>query len=68
MMTPGLKMSWRSKSALNPAIAARARDEYIVFSSSPRARPSPCSPESEPPYLATRSAAAVRKRRITAAS
>ena len=34
-----------------------ASAEYIFPSSSERARPSPCSPESEPPWAATRSAA-----------
>ena len=38
-------------------ISAIACGEYIRGSSSDRARPSPCSPDIEPPYDATRSAA-----------
>ena len=48
-----------SKIALTAAIAPMASAEYMAGSSSLRARPSPCSPDIEPPYLPTSSAAAV---------
>ncbi len=41
---------------------AIASAEYMIGRSSPRARPSPCSPESEPPCDATSRAASVMKR------
>ncbi len=63
--TPGLSTSSGSNSALNAWNTARARSEYISDSSSPRARPSPCSPDSDPPCAATNLAASCRNARST---
>ena len=55
--TPGFSRLSGSKIRLACCISAIACGEYIRGSSSERARPSPCSPDIEPPYDATRSAA-----------
>ena len=64
-ITPGLRTSCGSNSALTCSNSEMASGEYMTGSSSERARPSPCSPDSEPPYLATSSAASVMKVRST---
>ena len=66
-MTPGFSSPSGSNRALNAANASIACREYMIGSSSLRARPSPCSPDSEPPYPATRWAASVRNGRIRSA-
>ncbi len=53
-ITPGFSSPRGSNRALNAANASMAAAEYMIGNSSPRARPSPCSPDSEPPYPATR--------------
>ncbi len=63
--TPGLSRSAGSSRCLNAPNAASASGEYITGSSSLRARPSPCSPDSDPPCAATRCAASVRNWRMT---
>ena len=47
-----------SKTALTAAMVSMASGEYMKGSNSLRARPSPCSPDIEPPNLATNCAAA----------
>ena len=59
--TPGLSRLPGSRIRLACCIRAIACGEYIRGSSSERARPSPCSPDIEPPYDATRSAASSMK-------
>ncbi len=61
--TPGLSRSSGSSRCLNPRKSASACGEYISDSSSLRARPSPCSPDREPPCRVTSSAARVTKER-----
>ncbi|CPU64600.1 Uncharacterised protein [Mycobacteroides abscessus] len=63
--TPGFMTSCGSNSALNRSMSAIASGLYMTGSSSERARPSPCSPESEPPYFATSSAASSMNVRST---
>ena len=53
---------------LERAERVHAAGEYITGSSSLRARPSPCSPDSDPPCEVTRCAASARNRRITRAT
>jgi len=52
-----------SKIALTAAMTSMASAEYMAGSSSLRARPSPCSPDIEPPYVPTSCAAATTNRR-----
>ena len=47
--TPGFMMLCGSKMCLIPANRSNASGEYIVGSRAERARPSPCSPDIEPP-------------------
>ncbi len=63
--TPGLSRSSGSNSALNRSMSRIASGEYMSGSSSDRARPSPCSPDSDPPWYATSRAASVMKVRST---
>ena len=60
---PGFSTSSGSSTPFTRAMTSRAAGEYMCGSSSPRARPSPCSPDSEPPYPATRRAASVMNAR-----
>ncbi len=55
--TPGLSRSSGSNTPLTWANRSMASAEYISGSSSDRARPSPCSPENDPPCEATSVAA-----------
>ena len=66
--TPGLSSRSGSSSSLRRPKAAIVSGGYIRGSSSPRTRPSPCSPDSEPPFAATRSAtpSAIRRTLATA--
>ena len=47
--TPGFSRLSGSKAALTEANRSRADAEYIVPSRADRARPSPCSPDIDPP-------------------
>ena len=69
-MMPGFSRLAGSKTAFTWDISSRAAGEYIRASSSLLARPSPCSPESEPPCATTRSAASERnlRNRVTPSS
>ena len=53
--TPGLSRLCGSKACLTCPNSASAAAEYIAGSRADRARPSPCSPDIEPPWLATSS-------------
>ena len=55
--TPGFSRPLGSKMALTAPKSRRASAEYMWGSSAERARPSPCSPDIEPPNRATRRAA-----------
>ena len=66
--TPGLSRSAGSKIALTAANNSIAAREYMIGSSSLRARPSPCSPEQEPPCATTSAAASSMKSRKTGAA
>ena len=52
-----------SQIALNSRNACISSGPYMIGRNSAFAWPSPCSPESEPPYFTTSAAAAARKRR-----
>ena len=60
---PGLNTLSGSRIALTLPKRLRASGEYIVFNRAERARPSPCSPETDPPCRATSFAASVTKER-----
>ena len=60
-MTPGFSRSSGSNTGFIAANASRAAGEYMSGSSSPRARPSPCSPDIEPPCDATSFAASIEE-------
>ena len=62
-MMPGFNRFCGSKSALTSSSARIASSECWRLSSSERARPSPCSPEADPPYRATSLPASRRKLR-----
>ena len=64
--TPGLRIRPGSRAAFRRANAAMASGGYMRGRSSLRSRPSPCSPESDPPSRATRSATSSEMRRIAA--
>ena len=49
MSLPGFILLCGSQMALNSRKAAISSSPYMMGSNSPRAWPSPCSPESEPP-------------------
>ena len=55
--TPGFSRLSGSNSPLNCSNSSMASEEYMCGSSAPRARPSPCSPEIDPPYRPTSAAA-----------
>ena len=61
-MTPGFSTPVGSQSALNSAKAARRAGLNWRSRRAPRARPSPCSPERDPPWETTSDAAAAMKR------
>ncbi len=63
MSFPGFIFHSGSQSALNSRNACISSGPNIFSSSAPRACPSPCSPENDPPYDATRSAASSRNAR-----
>ena len=65
--TPGLSRSFGSNSAFTAPNNSMAAGEYMIGSSSLRARPSPCSPEHEPPCFTTRCAASNMNCRNTSA-
>ena len=60
---PGLNRLSGSRMALTLENNVRASGEYIKSNKAERARPSPCSPETEPPCRATNRAASVTKER-----
>ena len=60
-MIPGLRALPGSQAVFQARNAASIAGENWRSSSAPRARPSPCSPEREPPCATTSSAAAVMK-------
>ena len=61
--TPGLRRLPGSKTCLTRANRSSISGEYMKRRSSPRARPSPCSPETEPPWAAQMRAADCRNAR-----
>ena len=65
-MLPGLSRLPGSQIALTAPKSAIDSSSYMIDSSSDRARPSPCSPDSEPPCSRSLCAHAVRKSRKTA--
>ena len=60
-MIPGLSTSPGSQAVFQARNASSIAGENWRSSSAPRARPSPCSPDSDPPWATTRSAAALMK-------
>src|SRR5215211_6495377 len=64
MITPGFISPSGSKRRLTSAKARRISPPYIFSINSERERPSPCSPEMDPPQLTTRSATSSAMRRI----
>ena len=67
-MTPGFSRPSGSHAALSSANAPMSCGPYIRSRNSERDRPSPCSPESDPPSSMTRSATRSAMRRIRATS
>lgn len=65
-MLPGLRMPVGSQIFLKSPKAEIICGEYMIGSNSDRARPSPCSPDSEPPCATTNAAASVQNARMTA--
>ena len=67
-MTPGFRMPCGSRMRLVSSKRAIRSGAYMRGSSSPRRRPSPCSPDSDPPWATTMSAtaSATSRMRVTA--
>ena len=63
---PGARIPAGSHTCANRANARIISAEYMIGRSSERARPSPCSPDSDPPWRTASRAASVQKARNTA--